>query len=74
VREPYETWEKAGAKSALDNAREKARQLLASHKPVELEPHLEQELNSYRRQVAERPIEEFYKYEVAELQDLFTKK
>jgi trimethylamine--corrinoid protein Co-methyltransferase len=71
VREQYEAWEQAGAKSALDHAREKARKMLADHKPVELEPSTEQELVSYRKMVAERPIEEFYKYEAIELQDLF---
>jgi trimethylamine:corrinoid methyltransferase-like protein len=71
VREPYEAWEKAGAKSALDNARQKARQLLADHKPVELDPSIGKELEAYRKMVAERPMEDFYKYEAPELQDLF---
>ena len=70
VREPYEGWEKAGAKSALDNARAKARQLLAEHKPVELAPAIEKELDDYRKMVAERPMEDFYKYEAPELQNL----
>jgi trimethylamine--corrinoid protein Co-methyltransferase len=73
VREPYESWEKAGAISALDNARTKARQLLAEHKPVELDPSIEKELAAYRKMVAERPMEDFYKYEAAELQELFLK-
>jgi trimethylamine--corrinoid protein Co-methyltransferase len=71
VREPYEAWEKAGAKSALDNARQKARQLLADHKPVDLDPSIGKELEAYRKMVAERPMEDFYKYEAPELQDLF---
>jgi trimethylamine--corrinoid protein Co-methyltransferase len=71
VREPYEAWEKAGSVSALDNARQKARQLLAAHQPVELDPAVEQELATYRKMVAERPMEYFYKFEAAELQDLF---
>ena len=70
VREPYESWEKAGSRSALDLAREKARQLLADHKPNELDPSVEKELEAYRRMVAERPMEEFYKYEAVELQEL----
>lgn len=74
VREPYEGWEKAGAKSALDNARTKACQLLAEAKPVELDPAIEKELEAYRKMVAERPMEDFYKYEAAELQDLFLEK
>jgi trimethylamine---corrinoid protein Co-methyltransferase len=71
VREPYEAWEKGGARSALDNAHQKARQLLADHKPVELDPSIEKELESYRRMVAERSMEDFFKYEAPELQDLF---
>ena len=71
VREPYEAWEKAGAKSALDNARQKARQMLADHKPVELDPSIEKDLTAYRAMVADRPMEDFYKYEAAELQELF---
>jgi trimethylamine---corrinoid protein Co-methyltransferase len=71
VREPYEAWEKAGAKSALDNARQKARQLLAEHKPVVPDPAIEKEMEAYRKMVAERPMEDFYKYEAPELQELF---
>ena len=71
VREPYEAWEKGGAKSALDHARQKARQMLADHKPVVLDPAIEKELEAYRKMVAERPMEDFYKYEAPELQDLF---
>jgi trimethylamine---corrinoid protein Co-methyltransferase len=71
VREPYESWEKAGAKSALDLARQKARQLLTDHKPVELDPSVEKELEAYRKTVAERPMEDFYRYEAIELQNLF---
>ena len=71
VREPYEGWEQSGSKSALDNARAKARQLLAEHKPVELDPSIEKDLESYRKMVADRPMEDFYKYEAAELQNLF---
>jgi trimethylamine---corrinoid protein Co-methyltransferase len=71
VREPYEAWEKAGAKSALDNARQKALQMLANHKPVELDPAIEAEMAAYRKRVSERPLEDFYKYEAAELQELF---
>jgi len=69
VRQPYEPWAKEGAKSAMDNARQRARELLASHQPLQLDPAIEKELEAYRRMVAERPIEEFYKYEAAELQD-----
>jgi trimethylamine--corrinoid protein Co-methyltransferase len=71
VREPYDGWEQAGSKTALDHAREKARQLLEKHTPVELDPAIRLELEKYRKMVAERPMEEFFKYEAIELQELF---
>jgi len=74
VREPYESWTKSGSPLALDNARAKARKLLAEHQPPQLDPEIEKELEAYRKAAAERPIEEFYKYEAAELQDLFLKR
>ena len=69
VRQPYESWEDEGAKSAMDNARQRAREMLAKHQPRQLDPVIEKELEAYRVMVAGRPIEEFYKYEAAELQD-----
>jgi trimethylamine--corrinoid protein Co-methyltransferase len=69
-REPYETWKKSGARSALDRAKERVRQILADHQPRELNPEMEQELDAYRKMVAERPMEEFYAYESEEKQDL----
>jgi trimethylamine---corrinoid protein Co-methyltransferase len=68
VREPYEGWQQAGSKSALDNARVKALQLLADHQAVEIDFAIEKELQAYRQMVADRPMEDFYKYEAAELQ------
>jgi trimethylamine--corrinoid protein Co-methyltransferase len=69
-REPYETWKKSGARSALDRAKERVRQILAEHQPRELNAEMEQELDTYRNMVAERPMEEFYAYESEEKQDL----
>lgn len=69
VRQPYESWEKEGARSAMDNARQRAMEMLAKHKPRQLDPAIEKDLEAYRLMVAERPIEDFYKYEAAELQD-----
>ena len=69
VRQPYESWVTEGGKSALDNAREKAREILANHQPRELDPAIEQELEAYRKMVAERPMEELYRYENPETQD-----
>jgi trimethylamine---corrinoid protein Co-methyltransferase len=69
VRQPYESWASEGSRSAMDNAREKARELLAKHEPRQLDPAIEKELEAYRKMVAERPMEELYKCEVPEAQD-----
>jgi trimethylamine--corrinoid protein Co-methyltransferase len=69
-REPFDTWLAGGGRSALDHARERVRQILADHQPRELDPVVERELEAYRRQVARRPMEEFYAYEDEALQDL----
>jgi trimethylamine--corrinoid protein Co-methyltransferase len=69
-REPYDTWQMGGAHSALDHARERVSRILADHEPRELDPAVERDLDAYRRQVAQRPMEEFYAYEDEALQDL----
>ena len=69
VRQPHESWVTEGSKSALENAREKAREILANHQPRQLDPAIEEELEAYRKMVAERPMEELYKYEAPEGQD-----
>jgi len=69
-REPYDTWQLAGARSALELARERVREILASHQPRELDSAVEQDLDAYRRKVAARPMEEFYAHEEETLQDL----
>jgi trimethylamine--corrinoid protein Co-methyltransferase len=68
-REPYEAWEKAGERIALDYAKERVREVLGQHRPRQLDPALEQELGEYRRMVAERPLDEFYLYELEDKQD-----
>jgi len=68
-REPYDTWVKEGAKTALERARERAREILKTHQPRTLDPELERELEEYHRMVAARPLEEFYAYEADEKQD-----
>jgi len=68
-REPYETWEKEGKKLALDNAREKARKVLAGHKPHILDRGLEKELAAFRDEVAARSMDDFYQFEDPRLQD-----
>jgi trimethylamine--corrinoid protein Co-methyltransferase len=69
VRQPYDSWSREGSKSAMDNARDKARDILAKHQPRTLDPSVEKELEAYRKMVAERPMEDLYKYEAPELQD-----
>jgi trimethylamine--corrinoid protein Co-methyltransferase len=71
-REPYDTWEKDGARSALDRARERAHEILARHQPRDLDPAVERELDAYRQAVAARPIDDFYAYEAEERQDWTT--
>jgi trimethylamine--corrinoid protein Co-methyltransferase len=68
-REPYDAWEKAGARSALDHAKERVREVLTKHQPRELDPAMEQELAAYRQMVAARPLDDFYLYELEERQD-----
>jgi trimethylamine---corrinoid protein Co-methyltransferase len=69
VREPYDAWEKAGAVSALDHARARAREIVANHQPRILDPAVELALDGYRQMVAQRPLDEFYLGELAENQD-----
>ncbi len=68
-REPLDAWEKAGARSALDHARDRVREVLAQHEPRELDPALEQALDEYRDLVSQRPLEDFYLYEMEDRQD-----
>jgi trimethylamine--corrinoid protein Co-methyltransferase len=68
-REPYDTWEKGGSKLAIDNARERARKILAEHEPRELDPEVERGLEEFRQTVATRSLEDFYLYEQPENQD-----
>jgi trimethylamine--corrinoid protein Co-methyltransferase len=67
-REPHDAWQKGGSRTALDRAKERVRDILVKHQPRELDPALEQELDAYRRMVAQRPMEEFYTHEMAEYQ------
>lgn len=72
VRQPYETWEKEGSRTAFDHAREKAKGMLSSHQPVILEPAIERELDSFRQHVASRSMDDFFSFEAVEKQDLFS--
>jgi trimethylamine--corrinoid protein Co-methyltransferase len=68
-REPYDTWENAGGRTALDHAKERVREILARHQPNALDPAVEEELAAYRQLVASRPMEAFYEHEMPEKQD-----
>jgi trimethylamine--corrinoid protein Co-methyltransferase len=69
VREPYDAWEAAGGRLALENAKDRVRQVLAAHQPRELDPAMGKELDAYRQMIAARPMEEFYLYEQSDRQD-----
>jgi trimethylamine--corrinoid protein Co-methyltransferase len=69
VREPYDSWEKAGSRSALELARERARQILAEHQPRQVDPVVEKELDAFRQRVAKRSLEDFYAGEQEAAQD-----
>lgn len=68
-REPYDGWLKAGGKSALERAKERARKILAEHEPRQIDPAIEQEMVRFRKTVAARTIEDFYAGELPENQD-----
>jgi trimethylamine--corrinoid protein Co-methyltransferase len=67
-RDPYDAWQKAGARSALNMARERVRDILTKHQPRKVDPAMEHELDDYRTMVTDRPLEDFYLYEMAEHQ------
>lgn len=43
-RHPYETWQKAGSKTVVEIAREKAREILKTHQPATLEKEVQEGL------------------------------
>ena len=55
-----ETWEKGGRKGMLERAREEARNILANHQEIALDPKLLKELDAYVRLAAERSLDDFY--------------
>jgi trimethylamine--corrinoid protein Co-methyltransferase len=69
VRDPYEAWEKAGSPTALDRAKDRVREILASHQPRQLDPAMVQELEAYRQMVAQRDLNDFYLGELPENQN-----
>jgi trimethylamine--corrinoid protein Co-methyltransferase len=58
-RDGREVWESKGSKTALDLARERVRELLASHQRRELDPSVEKELLDYVEMVRKRTTADF---------------
>jgi trimethylamine:corrinoid methyltransferase-like protein len=54
---------------ALDNARARARKILAEHQPRQLDSAVVAAMDEFRQQVAERNLQDFYLYEQPENQD-----
>ncbi len=69
VREPHATWVSQGSKNVMERAKEKVREILENHQPLDINPQVEQELDAYRKKVAGRELEEFYLAEQEENQD-----
>jgi trimethylamine--corrinoid protein Co-methyltransferase len=68
-REPYDAWQDAGGQTALDQAKDRVRQVLAQHRPRELDPALEQALDEFRQMIAGRSLDDFYLHEMEDRQD-----
>jgi trimethylamine--corrinoid protein Co-methyltransferase len=58
-RTPRDSWEKKGAKTAFDLARERVQELLAKYEPPELDPAAERELLDYLEVVRGRSMSDF---------------
>ncbi len=55
-----ETWEKGGRKGMLERARQEARNILAKHEELKLDPKLLKELDGYVKLAAARSLDDFY--------------
>lgn len=44
IRKPYDTWKREGAKSVLDVARQKTKEILKTHKPTPLDRDVQKEI------------------------------
>jgi trimethylamine--corrinoid protein Co-methyltransferase len=69
IRDGYEAWEKASRKTVLDRARERMEEILAAHRPRELDPAVERELRAYLEMVRGRTIEDYMIFEDESRQD-----
>jgi trimethylamine--corrinoid protein Co-methyltransferase len=68
-REPYDAWEEEGSRTALERAKDRVRQVLDKHQPRQVDPAMVQELDEMRHMIANRPLEDFYLYEMEDKQD-----
>jgi trimethylamine--corrinoid protein Co-methyltransferase len=68
-RDSYDGWEQDGSRLALDHAKDRVRDILNAHQPRDLDPAMVQELEDFRSMVAERPLDDFYLYEMEDRQD-----
>jgi len=69
IRDGYEAWEKVSRKTVLDRARERMEEILAAHRPRELDPAVERELRAYLEMVRGRTIEDYMVFEDESRQD-----
>jgi trimethylamine--corrinoid protein Co-methyltransferase len=58
-RDPRQAWTSKGSKTAIDLARERVREILAKHQPLELDPAVEKEMQAYLEMVRKRTQEDF---------------
>jgi len=53
----------------MEKAKERVREILENHQPVNIDPQIEKALDAYRKKVAARELEQFYLAEQEENQD-----
>ncbi len=59
-RDKRDIWEKGGKKDMVVKAREKALEILANHKPKDIDQRLAKELDDYVEMVKKRSLDDFY--------------
>jgi len=59
-RNKRDIWEKGGKKDMLVKAREKALEILANHKPKDIDQSIAKELDDYVEMVKKRSLDDFY--------------
>lgn len=68
-REPYENWLESGQPLAMDNAKSEAKRILEDHEPYNIDRQVEKDLDSFRKSIAARSLDDFYLYEQEARQD-----